>query len=54
MNEPTPFQVLQTMVGLQALTLGFLIGSQIITNRRLRLLSSQRVVVNVTKAASDA
>lgn len=35
-QPPDPVQTLYTMAGMQALTLGFLIGSQIVVTRQLR------------------
>lgn len=50
-NPPNPMEVLQGVAVMQAVTLGFLIGSQFMMSRRLRLLALERVVINVSKVA---
>lgn len=51
-DQPNPMQVLQTMVGLQAITLGFLVTSQIMINRQMRKMSIP-VSVNVINTPTE-
>lgn len=46
-NQPNPNEVLQGIAVMQAITLGFLVGSQLIINRRLRKLGASSNLVNV-------
>lgn len=46
-NQPNPVEVLQGIAVMQAVTLGFLIGSQVILNRRLQKFETRSNLVNV-------
>lgn len=45
-NPPNPMEVIQGIAVMQAVTLGFLVGSQLLINRRLRKLKVDPVIVN--------
>jgi hypothetical protein len=45
-NPPNPMEVIQGIAVLQAITLGFMVGSQLMLHRKLRRLNLHTVVVN--------
>lgn len=52
-QDPDPVQTLYSIAGMQALTLGFLIGSQLVLARRLGKLSNVKEVVVIYKEVKE-
>lgn len=53
-SPPNPMEVIQGVAVLQAVTLGFLVGSQILLGRKLRKLPQIKEVVVVYKEVYEA